>query len=153
DRIRIEVLSVFGSVFVLTAEDGMLTAYARQEDTVYRGHASPENLWRYARLWLPVTDLVDLVLGTPPLRPARRAPQVAFDATTGALRLWQDLEPGAQVAWFSEAGLPLAVEERGSDGQPLWHASFSQFENHAGVSLATRVGLDVPAWSRTIDLT
>src|SRR5205823_5234338 len=57
DRLRVEVLSVFGSVFVLTADDGALTAYARQEDTVYRGQASPENLWRYARLWLPVADL------------------------------------------------------------------------------------------------
>jgi len=62
DRLRVEVLSVFGSLFVLTADDGALTAYARQEGTVYRGQASPENLWRYARLWLPVNDLVDIVL-------------------------------------------------------------------------------------------
>src|SRR5262245_32752525 len=76
DRLRIEVLSLFGSVFVLTTDAGALTAYARQEDTLYRGQASPENLWRYARLWLPVADLVDLVLGTPPRRDGPRAADV-----------------------------------------------------------------------------
>jgi hypothetical protein len=152
DRLRVEVLSVFGSIFVLAADDGALTAYARQEDTVYRGQASPENLWRYARLWLPVADLVDIVLGTPPQRHAPGASQVEFDAATGWISLRHDLGAGAQWVWFSDTGVPVAAEERNGGGQVLWHATFSQYEDHGGVSLATRVGLELPAWSRSIDI-
>ena len=67
DRLRLEVTSLFGSVFVLTTDDGALTAWARQENTVYRGQASPQNLWRYVHVGLPVSELVDIVLGTPPV--------------------------------------------------------------------------------------
>jgi outer membrane lipoprotein-sorting protein len=153
DRIRVEVLSVFGSLFVLTADDGALTAYARQEDTVYRGQASPENLWRYARLWLPVADLVEIVLGTPPQRRAPGTPQVEFDAATGWISLRQTLASGAQSVWFSDTGFPVAAEERNGGGQVLWHATFAQYEDHGGIPVATRVGLELPAWSRSIDIT
>ena len=54
DRLRFEILSPFGTVFVLTAADGALAAWAREESTVYRGSASAANLQRYAQVDLPV---------------------------------------------------------------------------------------------------
>jgi outer membrane lipoprotein-sorting protein len=151
DRLRVEVMSLFGAVFVLTADGGALTAYARQENTVYRGRTSPENLWRYVRLSLPVNELVDIVLGTPPLRQRQQA-QVSFDAQAGAICLWQDLAPGALVVWFSESELPLAAEERGADGQPKWHATFGEYEEQNGFPVATRIGLDLPMWHRSLEM-
>src|SRR5262249_13156660 len=68
DRLRFEILSPFGAVFVLTAADGALAAWTRSESTVYRGTASAENLQRYAQVDLPVATAVDLLLGTPPLQ-------------------------------------------------------------------------------------
>jgi len=152
DRLRVEVLSLFGSVFVLTANHGAITAYARQEDTVYRGPASPDNLWRYARLALPLNDVVDLVLGMPPARTARRA-HVAFDAEVGAIRLVQELDSGAQTVWFSEATLPVAAAQHDTDGHPEWHASFADYEQHGALAIATRVGLELPQWSRSMEIT
>jgi hypothetical protein len=151
DRVRVEVLSVFGAVFVLTAEDGAMTAYARDEDTVYRGQASLENLQRYARLFMPVRDLVDFVLGTPPPRPARQE-RVSFDAEAGGIRLWRALDDGAQIVWFNDATLPVAAEERRSDGRALWHATFTRYEDHGGIPLATQLGLDLPVSERSIDI-
>ncbi|MFI5395700.1 MAG: lipoprotein insertase outer membrane protein LolB [Candidatus Binatia bacterium] len=151
DRLRVEVMSLFGAVFVLTADDGALTAYARQENTVYRGQASPENLWRYVRLSLPVNELVDIVLGTPPVRQRQRA-QVSFDAQAGAVRLWQDLAHGALIVWFSESELPMAAEERGADGQPEWHATFGEYEEQNGFPVATRIGLELPMWHRWLEM-
>jgi outer membrane biogenesis lipoprotein LolB len=152
DRVRIEVLSVFGTVFVLTAEDGAMTAYARQENTVYRGRASAANLQRYARLWIPLDDLIDLLLGTPP---ARRAVQerVSFDPQVGAVRLWRGLDDGAQVIWFSEAALPLAAEELKADGSARWHAAYGSYVEHGGVPIATDIRLELPAQERTLQLT
>ena len=152
DRVRVEVMTSFlGSVFVLTADDGILTAWNRQENTVYRGHASPENLWRYIHVDLPVTELVDIVLGTPPLRPGPYT-QVAFDPQLGAVRLWQQLSTGALVVWFSESELPVAVEERGIDGQPLWRATFGEYSDVSGFQVATRIGLEAPMWHRSLEM-
>jgi outer membrane biogenesis lipoprotein LolB len=149
DRLRVEVMSLFGSVFVLTADEGTLTAY--KDNTVYRGQASPENLRRYIHVGLPVSELVDIVLGTPPPRQGRHA-QVSFDPQAGAVRLWQDLGHGALVVWFSEAELPVAAEERSVDGQPQWRATFGDYAQRDGCPVATRIGLELPLWHRSLQI-
>lgn len=151
DRVRVEVLSLFGSVFLLVADDGQMTAYARDENTVYRGPASPQNLERYVRLGVPVEALVDIVLSTPPPRAGRA--QVSFDEATGAIRLRRLLDQGWQTVWFSDASLPLATEEAGADGRARWRATFAEYEEHGGVLIATHIGLDLPAWSQSMDIT
>jgi len=150
DRVRVEVLSVFGSVFLLVTDSGQMTAYARDENTVYRGQASPQNLQRYVRLGLPVDELVDIVLGTPPPRDGRA--QVSFDDAAGAIRLRRSLDQGAQTVWFSETSLPVASEEVGADGAAHWRATFAQYEDHAGVAIATHIGLDLPSWSQSMEI-
>jgi hypothetical protein len=152
DRVRVEVLSLFGAAFLLVVDNGWMTAYARDEDTVYRGQASPENLQRYVRLGLPVGELVDLVLGTPPPQPGQRA-QVSFDAAAGWIRLRRELGSGAQTVWFSTATLPAATEEFGADGVTRWRATFADYQDHGGVPVAAHIGLDVPAWSQSLDIT
>ena len=150
DRLRVEVLSVFGTVFLLVADDGEMTAYARNENTVYRGQASPQNLQRYVRLGLPVDELVDIVLGTPPPRTGRA--HVSFDEAAGAIRLRRLLNEGAQTVWFSNATLPVATEEVGADGAARWRATFTEYEDHGGVPIATRIGINLPAWSQSIEI-
>ena len=150
DRVRVEVLSVFGSVFLLVADDGQMTAYARDENTVYRGPTSPQNLQRYVRLGLPVDELVDIVLATPPPRDGRA--QVSFDEAAGAIRLRRSLDQGARTVWFSDASLPVATEEVGADGTTHWRATFGAYEDHGGVPIATRIGLDLPAWSQSMEI-
>lgn len=146
DRVRVEVLSIFGSVFLLVADNGEMTAYARDENTVYRGQASPQNLQRYVRLGVPVDELVDIVLATPPARGGRA--RVSFDEAAGAIRLDQ----GSQTVWFSETSLPLATEEADAEGRARWRATFAAYEDHAGVPIATRIGLDLPAWSQSMEI-
>jgi hypothetical protein len=152
DRLRVEVLSLFGSVFVLAADGGLLTAYARRENTIYHGRASPENLWRYVGLTLPVSELVDLVLGTPPLRQAAAA-TVSFDPRTGWIQLTQQWAQGVQLVWFSTTALPLRTEEQNPDRQTLWRATFDDYESQNGFAVATRIALEVPAWQRSVDIT
>src|SRR5262249_19705137 len=124
DRLRVEVFSMLGSVFLVITNQGAITAYARQEDTVYRGAASPENLERYARVGLPVSDLIDIVLATP----APHAPdhdRVSFDTVVGAVRLARTLADRQQSVWFSPASVPVAAEERDDHGQLVWAATFA----------------------------
>ena len=151
DRLRVEVLSLFGSVFVLAANEGRLTAYARQENTIYRGHASPENLWRYVRLTLPVNLLVDIILATPPPQPAKAA-QVSFDAASGFIGLREELEDGVRVVWFSPEALPVGAQAQSLDGRTQWRATFGRYEDQAGVALATLIVLEVPEWQRSLEI-
>jgi Outer membrane lipoprotein LolB len=151
DRVRIEILSLFGTAFVLTADRGLMTVYARHDGTVYRGRASLQNLQRYARLWLPLDDLVDVLLGGPPPRRAV-SERVSFDAHAGAVRLSRALDRGVQVVWFSPAALPLAVEERDAAGDVQWRATFAHYRPYDGVPVATQVALERPAAARTLRL-
>lgn len=150
DRLRVEVLSLFGAVFVLTADEGRFTAYARQENTLYRGTASPENMWRYARVGLPVVDLVDLVLGTPPQRTESWS-HVSYDEETGWIQLSQELKSGIQAVWL-ESNLPRAAEFRDEFGEVQWRAYFEDYEDTAGVPVAMRIRLEVPDAEHSVEI-
>lgn len=150
-RVRVEVLSLLGTAFLLTADGTQLTVYAPNERTVYRGTASPENLWRYTRLWMPVGDLVDIVLATPPVA-AETASGVSFEPQSGEIRLQHRAEEGDAAVGFSEEGLPVSVQRRGRNGSVLWNARYGAYETHAGLPIATEIALELPQFSRTIDL-
>jgi hypothetical protein len=150
DRLRVEVLSLFGAVFVLTANEGEFTAYARQENTVYRGTASPENMWRYARIGLPVVDLVDLVLGTPPQRTETWS-HVSYDEESGWIQLSQELKSGIQAVWI-EANLPRAAEFRDEFGDVQWRAYFEDYREEAGIPIAMRIRLEVPDADHSVEI-
>jgi hypothetical protein len=151
DRLRVEVLSFFGAVFVLTTENGRFTAYSRREETLYRGEASPENMWSYARIGLPVVDLVDLILGTPPRRTADWS-QVSWDPERGWVEFTQEFSNGSeQVVWFL-GNLPAAAESRDPYGEVQWHATFGGYETHDNVLIATRIRLEVPSRDRSVEI-
>ena len=150
DRLRFEVLSPFGALFVLTAADGALAAWTRDESTVYRGTASADNLQRYAQVDLPVGTAVDLLLGTPPL--AANSDSVV-SADDGAVELWQEIGPAVQVAWFTPALELLRYEQRDGDGRVLLRTTFDQYATIDGVRVATQLGIELPPASRRIDIT
>lgn len=151
DRLRVEVLSFFGAVFVLTTDNGRFTAYARREGTIYRGEASPENMWSYARIGLPVVDLVDIMLGTPPRRAADWA-QVTWDQERGWIELTQEFADGSeQVIWFL-GSLPTATEYRDTFGEVEWHATFSGYQDHDSLPIATHIRLEVPSRDRSVEI-
>jgi hypothetical protein len=151
DRLRVEVLSFLGAVFVLTTDNGRFTAYARREETIYRGEASPENMWSYARIGLPVVDLVDIMLGTPPQRTPDWA-QVSWDPERGWIELTQEFADGSeQVIWLL-GSLPTAAEFRDPFGEVQWHATFSGYQRHDSIPIATRIRLEVPSRERSVEI-
>jgi len=151
DRLRVEVLSVFGAQFLVATAGGRLTAYAPREGTVYRGAATAANLARYARMPFEVDDLIDLVLATP-TRPGAVVGSVSFDPAAQLVRLTWRAADFERSVWLSTPGWPTVAEERGPDGQLLWRATYDRFEPHGGVPLATRVVLDVAALEQHVEL-
>jgi hypothetical protein len=177
DRLRFEVLSPFGPVFVLAASNGRLAAYARDEATVYRGAASPANLERYTSVELPITAAVDLLLGTPPIddynEPRHQRgggkvglgnfqnvqgihevscqPLVSRDA--GQVRLLCARgDGGARVVWFTPQLDPDRFEQWTANGDVVLRATFGQYADIAGVRLPLQLSLETPATQRRVDI-
>jgi outer membrane lipoprotein-sorting protein len=149
DRLRFEILSPFGAVFVLTAADGALAAWTRSESTVYRGTASAENLQRYAQIDLPVASAVDLLLGTPPL--AADVSSV-ISADGAAVELWQDTGRDVRVAWFTPSLEPLRYEQRDAAGRVLLRATFAQYATIDGQRVPTQLTIEDPSGQRRVDI-
>jgi hypothetical protein len=149
-RLRLEVLSPLGTVFALTANDGALAVYVRNESAIYRGPATRANLEQFAHVGLTVTDVVALLLGTPPVRPGRHD-VVSLDHSRGAIELWRELDGGAQVVWFDAARRPIATEERDDEGRVLWSAGFGDFDAERA-EMPKHIDIELPAEGRRVTL-
>jgi hypothetical protein len=152
DRVRVEVLSMLGTAFLLVADHGQLTAYVRDEHTVYRGTASPRNLARYARIGLPIEALVDLLLATPPAGDGGRRADVSFDPQRGAVLLQRTSDGETYRVWFSDTALPVAAEVCDAAGDTEWRARFEEYREAGGLAVATHVGVELPASAQAMDL-
>jgi outer membrane lipoprotein-sorting protein len=150
DRLRFEVLSPFGPIFVLATSAGRLAAYAREEATVYRGTASPANLERYTSVELPITAAIDLLLGTPRLD-GDPDPVVSRDA--GAVRLLCDGgDRTARVMWFTPQRDPARFERWAPRGDVVLRATFSDYVEVNGFRMPLQLSLETPATQRRIDI-
>ena len=152
DRLRMEIFSPFGAVFVLAAADGSLAAYDRGNSTVYRGAANADNLRRYTQMDLPVAGAVDLLLGTPPIDDAEPG-VVSLDGD--AIELWHaTADGGARVIWYaSPALLPLRYEEQDRDGRVRLRAAYDGYTTVDGVAVATQLHIELPPSQQRIAVT
>jgi outer membrane biogenesis lipoprotein LolB len=142
DRLRFEVLSPVGTVFVLAVGHGVLAAYARDEQTVYRGAASAANLQRYAAVELPAATAVDVLLGTPPLP---RTAQNVVSRDGGLMQLWQADGADVHVTWFTPALDTARYEQRDADGHVRLRAVYGAYVGTDPARLPTRLRLELPA--------
>lgn len=149
DRLRMELLSPLGAMFVLAAADGALAAYARSESTVYRGAASAENLQRYIQVDLPIDTAVDLLLGSPPLD-AELGGIVSADGST--VKLWQEDGEEISVAWFTPGLEPVRCERQDADGRVILRAAFDDYATIDGARIPTKLGIELPQTQRRIDI-
>lgn len=99
DRLRAETLSPFGTPLLLLAADGPRLAVLLPADNLYySGRATPENLGRFARLPLRLSDLVGILLGRPPLLDERG--MSAYRLPDGGWRVELDAAPRRQELLF-----------------------------------------------------
>lgn len=149
DRLRLEVLSPFGAVFVLAANGGMLAAYSSDDATVYRGEASAENLARYVGVDLPITIAVDLLLGTPPLDTGEDG---VVSLSEQGVQLWQTGARGVQVTWFTALLEPIRYEQQDEDGYVRLRATFDGYATVDGTRLPTLLDLELPPSDERIEI-
>jgi outer membrane lipoprotein-sorting protein len=119
DRLRLEVLAPFGATALVTSNGREFALYVRSEGRVYRGPATAGSIAAYAALPVGAEDVVAMLLGTPPPRPATGAATVAREAA-GLVRLSVPIAAGRQDVWFAPDTLwPVACETALADGRTL----------------------------------
>lgn len=149
NRLRLEIFSPFGAVFVLTTTDGRLAAWDRGEATVYRGVASAENLDRYAQVDLPVPTAVDLLLATPPLTGTGGV----VSADGASIKLWQETSGGVCATWFAAGSLePQRVEHQAPDGSVLLRTSYDDWTAVDALRVPTTLTIELPDTQRRIGI-
>jgi len=152
DSLRAEAFSLLGTGFVLATAGGRLAAYVREENRVYRGAASPENLAHYAHLDLAVGDVVELLLGGPPHWEAHEW-SVSWDRDGRGPRLIGRSPGGTLVVAFGgEPLVPVLVERYGSAGELEWRAAFSEHLRVRDLWVPSRIAIELPRRAEAVEV-
>lgn len=150
DRLRVEVLSVLGSILVMTSDGGLLTAYLPREATVYRGAASASNLARYLPGGVSVPAIIDHVLATPPL--LERAHEVV-DWDGNLIRLTQSDGIRRWVAGFRDIDTPASYREVDRYGRITIEARYDDIDPDGPIPIARRVTVRFPESDESLEIT
>jgi hypothetical protein len=125
--IRVDVLSPFGLALALGTEGRTLWAFPPQQGVRYEGPASPANLARLLGAPLAVGDLVDVLLGVPPVREATGAPTLARERDEYVLTI--AFRGGVQRLRFTVDTLELTAAEESRDGGASTRVAFGDYRD------------------------
>ena len=128
DRVRIDVLSPFGLAMALGAQGSRLWVYPVNEAVVYEGPADSQQLARFLGAPLSLQDLVNILLGVPPVREPTGAPTLDRTAD-GRYRLTVPLADGAQVLGFAADTLELRSVEEVRGGNVVLRVDFDDYDD------------------------
>ncbi len=149
DRLRIEVLSVLGSMFVLTSDDGMFSAYVPSESKFYRGTASPANLAPYLPAGITVPVIVDHILATPPVHADGPA---AVEWDQGMIRLTQHDDRGSRTVWFRDLETAVNYREIDAQGRTTIEVTYDEIDDSVALPVTTRVTVRFPLTGESLEI-
>ncbi len=149
DRIRIEVLSILGTLLALTSDGENFAAYVPREQTVYRGASSADNISAYIPIDLTVADLIDHALGTPPLDLNNA---ITVDSDQRGIRVSQVRGTNTRIGWYRPDLTPIAYQELGDNARVLLDATYSDIETIDSTPITTTIELSFPASKQKVKI-
>ncbi len=144
-RLRLEAFSVVGAALIVTVDDGEVTGFLPSQARYYRGRTSRENLFRATQILLELDEMVALLMGLPPVDSGVES---EWDAEVRALRRTRP-DGGADVLTFDPEGkAPTGWRRVGSNGEPLYVATFEDFSDTPFGSFPLKITLETPPLQR-----
>jgi hypothetical protein len=128
DAVRIDVFSPAGLAYALGADGATLWAYPSSERTRYEGPATPANVTRLLGAPMAISDVVDVLLGTPPARRPSATPAVQVTVER-EYRLTLPLADGSQDVWFAEDGYTVRRAEETRRGRAPLRVAFEDYQD------------------------
>ena len=147
NRLRLETLSNFGAILIVTADEDEVVGYHLREGIFYRGRSSKENLLRYTQIPLELGELTALLLGLPPVgiygRWKREGNSLYREDSTGRTEV---------VVFHPTLKIPTEWERSGPEGEVELTALFSDFFSTPAGLFPLKISLEVYALERRLEI-
>ncbi len=152
-RLRIEVLSPFGSPITTLVSDGTrLMIYAAQEKRFFIGPSTPENLARLLPIRLSPSELGGVIRGAMPLIEHTSA-RVDWNDKTGRYQLLLANDQRRQVVEFEPKYLRVTSIRTLAGDQLIYQVTFGDYTGTGDGIIPKRVLFEVPADELRVDMT
>jgi hypothetical protein len=146
-RLRLETLSALGALLVVTADNKEVAGLYPREGLFFRGESTKNNLLRYTRIPLELTEITAVLMGLPP-----GVTGGGWELQDGALQ--RELAGGGKeiVTFDSGLGIPSQWQRLGPDGTIEISGSFSDFSTVSTDPFPLRISLHASAENMSVDL-
>ena len=147
DRLRLETLSSFGVMLVVTANGDKISGFDTREKFFVHGKSSKENLVRLTRIPLELREIVALLVGLPPV-----GIQGNWEGKQNTLR--RELRGGRSevVTFDSKLGIPTKWDRSGPNGEIELSALFSEFASTASGPFPMKISLEAPSQQKRVEI-
>jgi outer membrane lipoprotein-sorting protein len=147
DKLRLETLSSFGVLLVVTANGDKVAGFDPRENFFVHGKSSKENLVRLTRIPLELREIAALLMGLPPV-----AVQGHWEGKQNILH--RKLQDGRSemVAFHSKLGIPTQWERSGPNGEIELSAFFSDFSSTPAGPFPLKISLEAPAQQKRVEI-
>jgi hypothetical protein len=146
DRLRVETLGLFNQIAaVLVTSEGRFQLFEGSQAGLQQGDVTRELLWEVARIDLAPSQIVELLLGTPPRSPGLRIGASLRFADGGTRVPLRDAEGRTRMQLdFDAEGRLRRCEQWTLFGDAEWTAELDDYRDLAGTPFAFEVKLHFP---------
>lgn len=147
DRLRLETLSSFGVLLIVTADGEKVAGFDPRENVFVHGRSSKENLARLTRIPLELREIAALLMGLPP---------VGLQGHWGGEQntLHRELGGGRRevITFDSKLGVPTRWERYGPNGGAELRADFSDFFSTSAGLFPLKISLEAHVQQRRLEI-
>jgi hypothetical protein len=124
NRLRLETLSAFGALAVVTVNGSEIAGLHPREGLFVRGKATKANLMRYTRIPLELSEITALLMGLPPVDP-----DTSWEISGNTMTRTFAAGGKETISFDSNVKLPVKWERSGPGGAGQLSALFADFSS------------------------
>jgi hypothetical protein len=147
DRLRLETLSSFGAILIVTADAAEIAAFHPREGLFYRGRSSCQNLYRYTQIPLGLGELTSVLMGLPPT-----ASQGGW--SNDGRSIVREIGGGWKeaITFHPSQWLPTRWQRLNPAGKVELSAQFSDFSSTPAGPFPLKISLEAPTQQRRLEI-
>ena len=146
-RLRLETISPFGAVLIVTADGEDMAGYDPRGGIFFTGRSSKKNLLRLIQIPLELGEVTTLLLGLPPVKVGEAW---KWDGNTAFRGLWHGGED--RIEFDRRIGTAVKWERYGRDGLLEIRTSFSDFFPASAGLFPLNISIEAPEASRQLEI-
>lgn len=146
-QLRLETLSLMGAILIVTTDGEEIEGFHTREGLFYRGKSSKENLLRYTRIPLSLSEVTSLLMGLPPVEMQTRWENQNLSI------YWEKAGGGKDmVAFDPSVGMPSKWIRSGANGQQELSVEFSDFVSTVAGYFPLKISLEALSPQMRVDI-